>query len=320
MAPTATPDAQAVEIAPGWQVVGDPAEVTAAWVAALGELEDVARGREAVVETKAGGSYRYRYADLGDVLSQARTVLARHGLATFQVAQVVADDVVVSTTVMHTGGAHLVFAGFVLPAGNTAQATGSSITYARRYALMSILGLATDDDDGASAGTRTTRDVPDPVVATFAALTSLSPTAQAELRRLADEHDRKLSQAAMAADPAWLGVVRDVIDRDRAATEPADTSPPAAPAPVSTSALLATRAQLATLDGLERRAGLGLATGDVVAAVTGRTIGDHAEVSRHEADELIAAFQRLSDGRSAISYRPDGTVELVDASSDGAPT
>jgi hypothetical protein len=41
-----------------------------------------------------------------------------------------------------------------LPVGKTAQATGSAITYSRRYALMAMLGLATEDDDGAAAAPR----------------------------------------------------------------------------------------------------------------------------------------------------------------------
>ena len=35
---------------------------------------------------------------------------------------------------------------------NTVQAYGSSLTYCRRYSLLMALGLATEDDDGASVG------------------------------------------------------------------------------------------------------------------------------------------------------------------------
>jgi hypothetical protein len=36
--------------------------------------------------------------------------------------------------------------------GNEAQATGSALTYLRRYALSAIAGVAQEDDDGNSAG------------------------------------------------------------------------------------------------------------------------------------------------------------------------
>ena len=134
---------------PSWAVVGDLEQFAPAWVTALGELKEVTRSRTVDV-----GSYAYSYAELGDVLSQARGVLAGHDLALFQVATIVDGDVAVSTTVMHSSGAHVTFAPFRLPAGNTAQNVGSSCTYARRYSLLSILGLGTEDDDGKNAGTR----------------------------------------------------------------------------------------------------------------------------------------------------------------------
>ncbi|RPH74091.1 hypothetical protein EHM76_04145, partial [bacterium] len=103
--------------------------------------------------------YQYRYADLGDVLTDARGVLAGHGLAVFQVALTGDDGVMVGTTVMHTSGQWLAFDPLRLPAGGTAQNIGSAITYARRYSVMAGLGLATDDDDGAAAS-RTIPGVP----------------------------------------------------------------------------------------------------------------------------------------------------------------
>jgi hypothetical protein len=44
-----------------------------------------------------------------------------------------------------------------LPAGKTAQATGSALSYGKRYSLMAALGLATEDDDGAAASPRPER-------------------------------------------------------------------------------------------------------------------------------------------------------------------
>jgi hypothetical protein len=132
-----------------WQVVGDLEVLAPAWVSALGELQEIVRSR-----TANAGTYSYSYAELGDITSHARKVLSKHDLAVFQVATIEAGDITVRTTVMHTSGSHLLFAPFRLPAGNTAQNTGSAATYARRYSLMSILGLATEDDDGATAASR----------------------------------------------------------------------------------------------------------------------------------------------------------------------
>ena len=134
---------------PGWVVVGDITAIAPAWVSALGELQEVVRSK-----TADAGTYTYRYAELGDITSHARAVLAGHDLAVWQVATIEDHEIAVRNTVMHTSGVHLVFDPFRLPVGTTAQHAGSAATYARRYSLMAILGLATEDDDGAAAATR----------------------------------------------------------------------------------------------------------------------------------------------------------------------
>ena len=58
---------------------------------------------------------------------------------------------VLVTTLRHESGeqieSHLPFPDLVPNRGNIMQALGSAITYARRYALLAIYGLAGDDDD-----------------------------------------------------------------------------------------------------------------------------------------------------------------------------
>jgi hypothetical protein len=78
-------------------------ELAAAFVAAVGELDNVSKAR-----TANTGSYSYSYADLGDVLAACRHVLARHDLALSQdvACEVLGGGVVVSvaTTVVHASG------------------------------------------------------------------------------------------------------------------------------------------------------------------------------------------------------------------------
>lgn len=130
-----------------WTTSDDVDQLAPALVAALGELEDVPRGRTANV-----GTYNYRYADLGAVLGAVRPVLARHGLCLSQTPEVDDGAVVVATTIWHASGQWLAAPPLRLPAGDTAQSVGSAITYARRYTALAVLGMATEDDDGAAAG------------------------------------------------------------------------------------------------------------------------------------------------------------------------
>lgn len=127
-------------------------ELSAALVAAVAELQSIPKSRTATVPTKSGGSYSYDYADLGDSLDVVRPVLAKYRLAVLQPVETVDGRTGVSTMILHASGEQMVFGPLFMPAGDgSPQAIGSSITYARRYSLLSALGLATEDDDASAA-------------------------------------------------------------------------------------------------------------------------------------------------------------------------
>jgi hypothetical protein len=139
-----------------WQSSESIKELSPALVAALGALTEIKKGREAKVQMKSGGNYGYKYADLADTIQTVRPILAKHGLVVMQNACTNNPEfVLISTTILHTSGEWLRFEPLALPSGRTAQETGSAISYGRRYHLQACLGLATEDDDGASAGQRT---------------------------------------------------------------------------------------------------------------------------------------------------------------------
>lgn len=125
------------------------ADLFAALVKALGELSDVPKTR-----TANAGTYSYTYADLGDALEMARPILAKHGLGVVQPVSTGAKGVDVATTIIHESGQSITFGPLTFPAGATPQATGSAITYARRYSLLAALGLATEEDDDGQAASR----------------------------------------------------------------------------------------------------------------------------------------------------------------------
>lgn len=96
------------------------------------------------------------YTSLAAVLSVANKA-AEFGLCHTQTLRPFgdADAHVLITTLMHTSGEQME-STILLPSKsesrvNQMQALGSALTYARRYALLAIYGLASDDDDGQSA-------------------------------------------------------------------------------------------------------------------------------------------------------------------------
>jgi hypothetical protein len=129
--------------------------IAAALVQALGELQDLPKTQTANV-----GKFAYSYATLADALQMARPIFAKHGLAVTQTAATVGDEIGIYTTVLHSSGQFVTSLPLLMPAGKTAQETGSAVTYGKRYSLMAVLGLATEDDDGANAAPRRPREAP----------------------------------------------------------------------------------------------------------------------------------------------------------------
>jgi len=126
------------------------ASLAAALVAFQAELPEVVKGDSAEVQTKTGGTYRYRYANLADVTRVVMPVLARHGLAFMSRPHFGSDGFMLAYTLVHESG-ECREGCYPLPATGSPQAIGSAITYARRYCLLAVTGVAPDDDDDGQA-------------------------------------------------------------------------------------------------------------------------------------------------------------------------
>lgn len=95
--------------------------------------------------------FKNRYADLAAVLEAVRAPLTKHGLSVTQLASSGEMGAVVETVLMHSSG-EWISSVLSLPVSKSdAQGFGSALTYARRYALAAICGIAQDDDDAEGA-------------------------------------------------------------------------------------------------------------------------------------------------------------------------
>ena len=119
-------------------------EIAAALAKAQGEIEDASK-------TGLNPAFRSKYADLAAVRAVIREPLAKNNLAVTQFPSTNSGEVTVQTMLVHTSGQY-VSCSLTMPCGKwDAHSIGSAITYARRYGLMSILCIASDDDDGNAA-------------------------------------------------------------------------------------------------------------------------------------------------------------------------
>jgi hypothetical protein len=93
--------------------------------------------------------FRSTYASLASVLAaiQPATQFGLSHTVTFGSTE---QGTLLVTTLHHIGGASI-SSELLVPMGADWQKNGSAMTYARRYALMALYGLAPEDDDGNAA-------------------------------------------------------------------------------------------------------------------------------------------------------------------------
>lgn len=95
--------------------------------------------------------FKSNYADLASVSDACRKELAINGLAVSQLPEMRGGRLVLSYILMHSSGEWLCGEIEMNPVKSDPQGIGSAITYARRYSLAAIVGIATEDDDGNAA-------------------------------------------------------------------------------------------------------------------------------------------------------------------------
>lgn len=99
--------------------------------------------------------YKSTHATLESFLDGIREPFAKYGLALSQPVDVDADGrVYLATILMHSSGEWLKSARPLCEKSCDPQGVGSSITYARRYDGMSMVGMPAEDDDGERAMAR----------------------------------------------------------------------------------------------------------------------------------------------------------------------
>ena len=98
--------------------------------------------------------FKSKYADLASVWEVARKPLADNGLSIVQLPSAEGNIVTLKTIIMHSSGQYIASDLTMVAKDASPQAVGSCLTYERRYALSSVVGIASEiDDDGNGATT-----------------------------------------------------------------------------------------------------------------------------------------------------------------------
>ena len=107
---------------------------------------------EGAVKDRQNPHFRNEYATLASVIEAVRGPLRDNELAFIQASgEMVDGSLPIETRLVHSSGQW--FRSILpMPVGQkTAQAVGSALSYGRRYALMTMLGVPSVDDDGEAA-------------------------------------------------------------------------------------------------------------------------------------------------------------------------
>lgn len=121
-------------------------------IAALSAALAKAQGQmKAAAKDAVNPHFRSKYADLASVWEACRGPLSANGLAVMQRVRTSDAGVTVVTMLTHSSGEWVADEATYPLAQRTPQAIGSAITYARRYALSALVGVAADEDDDGNA-------------------------------------------------------------------------------------------------------------------------------------------------------------------------
>jgi hypothetical protein len=124
--------------------------------------------------------FHSEYSTLTAIWDACREALTANGLSVVQTNDDEdSETLVLETTLLHSSGQWITGRLKMKPAKPDPQGLGSATTYARRYALAAMAGVAPEDDDAEAATARTTQK------------TKAAPAQQAETTKATVKGDKK---------------------------------------------------------------------------------------------------------------------------------
>ena len=104
-----------------------------------------------VIKNATNPHFKNRYADLGACIDACKKSLHNHHFAVLQTNGHDQFGQYVMTSLIHVSGEKFQSIVYLVLDRQNMQGLGSAITYARRYGLLGLVGLAPEDDDGNAA-------------------------------------------------------------------------------------------------------------------------------------------------------------------------
>jgi ERF superfamily len=120
--------------------------IATALAKAQAELSNPEKTLTATIPARSG-ERTFRYASLASGLDIVRKCLGQHEIAVMQTTAVDQGQITLTTLLVHASGEWVSSLWPVCPASEpSAQVKGAALTYSRRYALFTLVGIAGEDD------------------------------------------------------------------------------------------------------------------------------------------------------------------------------
>lgn len=133
-----------------------------AWYAAMADFQrqcpPILRSSTAQIATKSGSRFSYSYANLAEIMSKIQPVMGPLGLSISFRTEQEATRAIATCRISHEMGHHEESGKIAMPiptadmGASEPQRVGIALTYAKRYALLAITGIAPQDDEDENGG------------------------------------------------------------------------------------------------------------------------------------------------------------------------
>lgn len=165
----------------------------------------------AALKTTTNDHFKSKYADLASVKDACFAALNAEGIAVIQPIVETEHGRFVSTVFYHAETDTQIECSVpLIVTKNDMQGFGSAVTYARRYGLMSLAGIAPEDDDGNAA-----------------AAAAPKPISAAEMKRGLENIDQDLTDCTSLYEVNKCAKVwAEIMDRDNWSAEYRDFAKP----------------------------------------------------------------------------------------------
>jgi hypothetical protein len=164
------------------------------------------------VKDSANPFFKSSFLSLSGVIDAVRDALTSNGIAITQLTGMDGDKLILNSMLIHSSGEYIGCSYPIKSVKDDPQSIGSACSYARRYSLMALVGIAAEDDDGEAASGRTA--APAKAASVTGAIATKKPAWTPEQSKLVGEHFAEIIRIGGDTGEAEIKKLRSTMAYD----------------------------------------------------------------------------------------------------------